>query len=425
MDSGQLDIAELQAQLVERDDSAWLLAVAGPVAGRAAPLWQAEIVVGPTQEWWSERVWTYETCTFVSTVLPAHKLAGSLEAGAPQQLDIGPLDLHFELRANVSFLRKPSLPPHDQLGLPWPSAVHAASLAQPSQQFQAPSGFLVGPDAPSFTAFSAAFNAFFYGNYALTGANNPLLGQLLLRICDLRGRITAVSIGPTRLTVATEGEALGESHLELMATSDRALVEVARTFATEVPLPHGLPDDAWLWLRSDHDWLDYRSLGGWAAHRSSDVRDDRPTEPVADLAAMIAQGENQHVEFKSELPSNMAAARRAALKTVVAFANGDGGTMLYGVSDDGTVPGLADTDLRTIDGFSNMLRASTAPMPACICRLQQLDGKSVLVVDVTGDTGTIHSLTVEANKPEFFVRRGATTFLARAEELQAVVQHRE
>ena len=422
MDSGQVSLTDFQSLLAGRNDAGSLLAVAGPTAGGVAPLWQADVIFGPAEVRRPERVWAYETCTFVSTMLPALVLADVAASGAPQRLGVGPLSLQLEFQPHCNFQRKPSLPAHDQLALPWPSVVYSTSLVQPQQQFQAPLGFLVGSDSPAFAAFSAAFNAFFYGNYALTGSNNPPLGQMAVRLCDQRGRITAVSIGPTMLTVATEGEWHDRSRLELMATEDRAVVETSGTVATEVPLPHGLPDDAWLWLRSDHEWLDYRSLGGWASHRSPDVRDERSAELVVDLAALIAQGENQHVEFKGALPTNTAASRRTALKTIVAFANGDGGVMLYGVSDDGTVPGLVDADARTVDGFLDVLRASTAPMPECRCSLQQHDDKTVLVVDVAGNTGTIHALTAEANKPEFFVRRGATTFLARAEELQVVAQ---
>ena len=61
-------------------------------------------------------------------------------------------------------------------------------------------------------------------------------------------------------------------------------------------------------------------------------------------------------------------------------------------------------------------------MPQCVCSIEEVDGKGVLVIEVTGDTGKIYSLVVEANRPEYFVRRGATTFPARAEELQSSVK---
>jgi hypothetical protein len=220
---------------------------------------------------------------------------------------------------------------------------------------------LIGPGAPSFATFGVAFNAFFYENYVLTGSNNPMLGAMNVRVLDRRGRISSIAIQPTHLEVDVDGSGLIGSCVELMATSDRAVIPVTGPGRVDVPLPNGLPSDAWVWLRSNQDWLDFRSLGGWAAYRSPDVRDERPTEPSADLEAMIAQGENQHVEFKQQLPDNSAGSRRTVFKTVTAFANGGGGSILFGVSDNGEVVGVAEGRSDPTDRFFNMLRTSTSP----------------------------------------------------------------
>jgi hypothetical protein len=342
-----------------------------------------------------------------------------LVAGSAQQLTTRHFALVFELNPHCNFQRKPRFPPHDLFALPWPFLAYTVSLAQPQAGFQAPTGFLVGPHAPTFAAFGAAVGAFFHGNYALAGAQNPSLGQLNIRIPDERGRITGINIELTKLRVETDGSLVDEAQLELMATTDRVTVKIEVNGSTEVPIPNGLPPDAWLWLRSETDWLDYRPLSGWTPH-SPDVRDDRPTVPGSDLAAMAAQGENQHVEYKSQLPTNTRDSRRTGLKGIMAFANGEGGTVLYGVANDGTVPGIPDADDRTVDGFVDQLRASTTPMPSCKCSVQTLDDKRILVIEVPANTGTIYALTVEPNKPEFYVRRGANSFPARPEELQVI-----
>jgi predicted HTH transcriptional regulator len=70
-------------------------------------------------------------------------------------------------------------------------------------------------------------------------------------------------------------------------------------------------------------------------------------EPAVALQLLINAGEGPQVEFKAQLPDgNDNAARRTMLKTVAAFASGDGGTILFGVNDDGTVTGL---DPATVD----------------------------------------------------------------------------
>lgn len=421
VDSGLIQLTGLQSLLAGRTDPGWILAVAGPVADGFAPLWRADVIVGPQSDYLREKVWVYESCTFVSAGLTSGLLAERLAGGSIQEMTLGEVVLQFELQTNCNFQRKSSLAQNEEFKLTWPTNVYLASLVEPPQQFQPPAGFIIGPGAPSFVTFGVAFNAFFQNNYALTGTSNPLLGQLTLRVCDVRGRITSVAIQSTQLEVAVEGAALDHASVELMGVSDRDVVPVSGNRETAIPLPNGLPDDAWIWLRSNEDWFDYRSLGGWAAYRSPDVRDERITEPEADLAAMIAQGENVHVEFKRHLPANTSNTRRTALKTVVAFANGDGGTVLYGIEDDGGVFGLPEADGATEDSYVNVLRASTSPMPPCHCSVQDLAGKRVLVVDVEANAGTIFALTVEPDKHEFFVRRGATTFPARAEELQSIL----
>ncbi|MGD9332504.1 MAG: response regulator [Desulfobacterales bacterium] len=85
-----------------------------------------------------------------------------------------------------------------------------------------------------------------------------------------------------------------------------------------------------------------RQLEQWANTTDSPAA----LSPIPDL---IRRGENDRVEFKSTLRWNRQsdkadrAIEKAWLKTIVAFLNTDGGTLLVGVDDDGTVIGI-DTD---------------------------------------------------------------------------------
>jgi hypothetical protein len=64
------------------------------------------------------------------------------------------------------------------------------------------------------------------------------------------------------------------------------------------------------------------------------------------IIALIAQGESAQLEFKSTARWDLREAKKnpvmeeVILKTVAAFLNSDGGTLLIGVADDGTVLGL-------------------------------------------------------------------------------------
>jgi len=94
------------------------------------------------------------------------------------------------------------------------------------------------------------------------------------------------------------------------------------------------------------------------------------SEPQRDLAALIATGENDSLEFKSSFRWDLKEQRtNRALETVIlkslaGFLNGSGGTLLIGVADDGEVLGL-EADYRTLkrqdrDGFDQALMSAVA-----------------------------------------------------------------
>ena len=82
------------------------------------------------------------------------------------------------------------------------------------------------------------------------------------------------------------------------------------------------------------------------------------------LLGLIADGESDRLEFKSTLRWNLKADRAgkeielACLKTVVAFLNSDGGTLLVGVEDDGSVLGIGadrfENEDRYLRHFGNL-----------------------------------------------------------------------
>ena len=85
-----------------------------------------------------------------------------------------------------------------------------------------------------------------------------------------------------------------------------------------------------------------------------------------DILELIQGGERDSIEFKETLcgdtrsRSKDRASERGVMKTIAAFNNKEGGTLIMGVSDDGTVKGL-DNDFNTLgkankDGFQLHLR---------------------------------------------------------------------
>ena len=221
------------------------------------------------------------------------------------------------------------------------------------------------------------------------------------------------------MEVLLGGSSLAGTFLELNGAESRAVVAV-ETSHVVLRLPHGLPGDAWLWLKRGSDWLDFRSLGRWGGHLSPDVEIEVPEDPVAELTGLAAQGEGANLEYKEKLPDTKPE-KRTVFKTVVAFANGDGGTVLFGVRDDGEIKGLdgnlAEQRRRLVD----LIRSLITPALRVRVRQQELDGRGVLIAEVPPGGGTLHALVLDANKPEYYVRRDGTTYYATPDEVAAIV----
>lgn len=134
---------------------------------------------------------------------------------------------------------------------------------------------------------------------------------------------------------------------------------------------------------------------------------------------LIAQGENEHVEFKSSLRWDFE--RRAVDKrpqeavaaTIAGMLNADGGYLLIGVADDGTILGI-DHDLRTLhkrdtDGFCLALEdiiknyLGSEYLQYIRTRFESVEGKQVCIVSVR-----------KSPQPVFFSKGDAHIFWIRA-----------
>jgi membrane protein YdbS with pleckstrin-like domain len=143
-----------------------------------------------------------------------------------------------------------------------------------------------------------------------------------------------------------------------------------------------------------------------------------------DAKALIEQGEGLFVEFKETLRYDTRKGEvsremeRMVLKTIVGFMNADGGTLLIGVGDNGTIAGL-DNDYKALpkknrDGFENhlsMLLKTTIGLPFAnyiSVEFENIDGKDICIVSVRESHKPAY-LQGSDKKEEFFVRVGNST----------------
>ena len=92
----------------------------------------------------------------------------------------------------------------------------------------------------------------------------------------------------------------------------------------------------------------------------------------------VKRGETDRLEFKREMPMH----DKRYLKTVVAFANGLGGSVAFGIDDKTLdVVGVPDGELRKMeDGLASAISSACAPAIVPSFSRETIGGKTVLVV---------------------------------------------
>ena len=122
-----------------------------------------------------------------------------------------------------------------------------------------------------------------------------------------------------------------------------------------------------------------------------------------------------------DLPAVVAAVHQA-FKTVVAFANGDGGTIAFGVSDDGRISGLPEKVQASRARLNDLIRDLISRTPRFRIESHSRGGRNVLLLKISENDGSVYGLILDANKPEYYVRRDGTTYYARPDKIESIVQ---
>ena len=155
---------------------------------------------------------------------------------------------------------------------------------------------------------------------------------------------------------------------------------------------------------------------------------------------LIQQGASKTLEFKSTLRWNLKEDRKddqrithAALKIIAAFLNTEGGDLLLGVADDGTITGIEHDRLDNDDklmlhltqvvrnGLGN--RAGTCIDP----KIQIVDGKGVCVVSCQRSPEPVYLKLKSAETApngDFFVRSGPGTVKLSSEDTKEYIRTR-
>ncbi len=136
-----------------------------------------------------------------------------------------------------------------------------------------------------------------------------------------------------------------------------------------------------------------------------------------DLVEIIANGENSAVEFKRDGLQNHQLARE-----LVAFSNFEGGMVLLGVEDDGTISGLTRDNLEewVMTACRDKIRPAIIPSFQTIMDVEP--GKDVAVVRASRGAN-VHSQW-HNNRNTYYIRVGSQSRESTSEELSRLFQQR-
>jgi hypothetical protein len=142
-----------------------------------------------------------------------------------------------------------------------------------------------------------------------------------------------------------------------------------------------------------------------------------------DLAALIKNGEDDNLEFKSSFRFDYRqqkpnkALEGVITKTLAGFMNARGGSLLIGVSDDGSILGL-EADYKTLnrkdsDGYTQLIMSTVSEKigtPACrLLRIlfHKFEDKEVCRIIVLASPIPVY--VIEDRQSHFYVRTGSGT----------------
>jgi predicted HTH transcriptional regulator len=123
------------------------------------------------------------------------------------------------------------------------------------------------------------------------------------------------------------------------------------------------------------------------------------------IKKLIAEGEHQMLDFKFEISDS-----RKIARTLVAFANTDGGRVLVGVKDNGVIAGVrTEEEYYMVEGASRLYCNPEIPLKI---RQWTVDGKKVLEVTVFSGRKKPYTAMDEHGSWKAYIRQRDENFLA-------------
>lgn len=160
----------------------------------------------------------------------------------------------------------------------------------------------------------------------------------------------------------------------------------------------------------------------------------RKRNPQKEIKDLIKQGESETLEFKSTIRTNLHTKEVdrniefAALKTIAAFLNSKGGTLLVGVSNEGKLKGIKKDKFQNQDKvflhITNLIKdhIGNTFIPFISKEIVQIDSKEVLRIDCKPSNKIV--FIKRDNEEHFYVRSGPASIKLEGNALVDYIEYK-
>jgi hypothetical protein len=396
-----------------RYDEAWEVEVCDIVTGSPPASWRAERLI-------------YSDDIFIAVRTKGSTVVRWLRQGATR-LDGTRLSFP-DLNANPQVQREAGNAHSAYESSRWPRVQTdlIGGMAPPNRQ--QPQQMLVRSGIPTFQNFATA------ARYLLRDdptTESTIYRRISYRHLDTSARIALVEYTEEDIWVSLEGDHLAGVTVELMGSSPGPTKTLKRAPRRPVhmKLENGLPRNAFVVLVQGDQPLDRKTIGWeYPSMQDPDVRRLVKFDPSARLQALLYNKENERVEFKQGVIGDSDSDKETVMKTVAAFANGDGGSVFFGINKRYEVIGLSEGAIPKFqDSVSDMIDDWVHPAPAWAFDLLTVQGShSRLVVELMVSPGAWPPYGVGTTRRSlrYYVRHAARSLPARPDEVRALARSR-
>lgn len=418
MESGQKSLAEIVSELQMYDRMACRLVLHHTEDGWQLRYMVIDVITDQATADWS--VYDYGRLVFLSDTLDGARLSDWL---SKSRGEVAGFSFHLpELRSHVDWMRHTShFRSSGIFRKPEPNTCYLLRAAQDRFESNNANSPLVKDRCPSFPDNDTAIYKLLYDLDRQAGQDMLRDVIITIRVTHSDAWIDHVTLRPGGVSVTVCGSNVADSRLVIGGKGKGFDAKLISPGTFDYEIPDGLPNRLWMILSRGDRWLDSRDLDisripslTWGNVTFG------PGSVCEQIKEWIHQGENNHVEFKEQLPLN----EDKFLKTVAAFANGTGGVILLGVvNGTGEVKGIKDEIGPYKDGITDRIRRKVIPDTVIHIEHCEIDGALVVAVIVEEGEGAPYGLTNGPDKtPSFYVRRNATTFTATQAEIRALAR---